>query len=269
MITLLFNHLRRTFQTGMIAALAAFGFHAFVVKVFQAMTTGPEAAQAGLMGRMMPKWMQTAMGLEQPMTELSGFLTVVYQHPFMLAIIVAVPIAAASSLLAGEIERRTLALLLGRPLSRSRIVLSVAFVCAFWSAVAAAAAWGGTFAGVRWTGSAPPDFRMLGFVALNLYLLALASAGIALTVSSMVSEKSDAVGWCVTILLGMYVANFLVQIWPPAAPVGDYLLFRYYAPGKMLLTNTVSALNFQVLGAVAAAGLLVALIAFSRRNFSL
>lgn len=284
MIRLVLHHLRRTAPVGLLAALAVFAFQAFAVRVFQAIITGPQAAQADLLGRVMPAWVQRAMGLEGPVTSLPAFLTLVWQHPFLLAVVLAVPLVAASSFLAGEVERRTLALLLARPVGRLQILASAAFVAVLWPALSAAAAWGGTWAGVRWTGTAPPDWRALALVAGNLYLLALASAGFALAASAMVKEKGDAVGWCVTVLLLMYVGHFLAQMYSQSAHLSQWMIFHYYTPGRLLglppvggeaaavtgaAPDPVALLtwNARILGAVGGAGLVTAAVVWARRNF--
>lgn len=269
MTSLLLVHLRRSWRLGLFAAVVAFAFQMIVVRIFQTMMTGPQAAQAGLFGRLMPKWIQTAMGLEEPLNSLSGFLTVIYQHPFLLALFFALPLATASAFLAGEVERRTLALLLSRPVSRLQITMSACLVSAFWPLLAALAAWGGTMAGIAYTGVTPaPAPDRLAWVAMNLYMLSLAGAGLALAFSALSSERSDAMGWSITILLGMYVLHFLAQIWRPAAQAADWLLFHYYSPARILVGGVIPAFNLQVLALIAVVGSVVALVAFSRRNFS-
>ena len=80
-------------------------------------------------------------------------------------------------------------------------------------------------------------------------------------------RRSTANGWTVTVALGMYVCNFLAQIWPPAASVNDFSLFRYYVPTRLFLGGTLLPWECGVLGGVGLAGMAVAWIAWRFRDF--
>lgn len=261
-------HLRRSYRLALLVSAGLFAFHALMVRVFSVM-----AAQGGTppaFGRFLPKGVQTFLGMDKlPMNSLNGFLAVAYQHPFQLAALLAVPIAVASGLLAGEVEKKTIALLIVRRVRRVGIVFSAALVMAFWAALLTGACIGGTFAGIAWMHIRPaPAPQMMWQLGVNLYVLTLAVSGLALACSAPLSERSDAAGWAVTIVLVMYVWNFLSQVWPAAKASGPYSLFHYYTPVTILTGNAQLVYNLQLLGAVGLAGLLYAEFVYWLRDFN-
>lgn len=267
MIRLLRDHLLRTWHIVFIAGAGIFGFQAVVVLIFENITAhgDPQA-----FGRNLPQGIQSFFGIDRlPISTLSGFLAVAYQHPFLIAALLAVPIAIVSLLLAGEVEKKTISLLLARPISRISIVGSCSVVCALYCGVLVACALGGNYLGAKWVQlENPPSPGVLFNVALNLYMLALAVSGVAIVFSAWASDRSDAVGWTVTIVLMMYVWNFLAQTWPAVKPYGVYSLFYYYAPARIFMGGASLFWDYQFLAVVAAIGCLVACLIYKFRDFS-
>ncbi|MGI8906754.1 MAG: ABC transporter permease subunit [Candidatus Sumerlaeaceae bacterium] len=222
------------------------------------------------MARFMPKWVQSLFSVDPAaMNAFSGFLVISYQHPFQLAILFAVPIAAATALLAGDVEQRTMGLILSRPVSRFTVVLAASIVCLAWPALAVMCSVGGTISGMRWTQLPDPvNLRVLGMVALNLYLLAAALTSITLAISAMHDERGDSIGWAVTISLLMYVWNFLAQLWATSGSIPNFSLFRYYSPASILLRGATPTHDLIILGSVAAAALVFSAIVFRLRDIT-
>lgn len=266
MIRLTIARLRQTWIVASLVALGLFGFQFLAVFISTTMGSG----QSALLGRSLPKGLQSFLGLDRlPLNSLTGFLSVAWQHPFMLAAAFIVPLSVASRLLAGEVERRTMALLLSRPVSRAGIVLSAGLVIVLESLVVVGAAAGGTWIGshmLKVTG--PPSDVMLFNVAANLYLLMLAAGGLALAFSAWSSEQSDALGWAVTVMLIMYVWSFLTQVWPAVHQYAPYTLFHYYPATQLFQNGNPLLWNYELLGLVATAGLLYALLVYQVRDFN-
>lgn len=277
MIRLLVHHLRRTWTFGTLCAVALFLFHALALKIFKDVWTGPNAMVAGQFTRAMPKWMLAAMGIEGPMNTLPGFLSITWQHPLVLGLMLAMPVVTCTGLLAGDVERRTMAMLLARPLGRLQVYASVATMAALWPALGAAAAWAGIEMGARWTGQSLDGtgagggvpVSILAMTALNLFALSMAVAGYALLVSAASDTRGGAGDLAFWPVLIMYVGNFLVQIWPAAAPAADWMLFRHFQPGRMLLRGIVEPRDMWILAAVSAVGLIAGAVVFRRRDLAL
>jgi hypothetical protein len=245
-VRLLRHHMRQGLMPGLLVSAAAFGFQVLVARLYVAMGSGGEAH---LLGRQIPAALRQFLGVDRlPLNTLSGFLSVAWQHPFLLAALLAVPIALTSALLAGEVEHRTMSLILTRRVGRVTLVLSAAMATAVWCGVAAGAGAIGSLAGAQLMGlSAQVKTSTLFALALNLFMLMLAVGGMSLLFSAASSERTDAVGWTVTLTLLMYVAHFAAQVWPAAEPWGEISLFHYYTPSQYFLGTQDPAHNLTVL----------------------
>ncbi|MBX7246115.1 MAG: ABC transporter permease [Candidatus Sumerlaeaceae bacterium] len=202
------------------------------------------------------------------MDTINGFLAVAYQHPFLLIALLAIPISTITALLAGEIERKTIALLLSRPISRIGIVVSAAATSALWSALAITASTAGTVIAANLAGQAEKlNMAAIQSIGANLFALGLAVAGICLFFSACTNERSDATGWTVTVILFMYVWNFLSQMWPVARPYGGISVFHFFSPAQVMLGTANLSVNHAVLGVVACVGLIMGCLVYSTREF--
>jgi ABC-type transport system involved in multi-copper enzyme maturation permease subunit len=267
MIYLLLNNLRRTWRSGLLSCIALFAFQAIICRVFQQIQA---SGGAGPMARLMPKWAQSLFGIDpQAISALSGVLSIAYQHPFQLAVLFAAPVAAATAFLAGEIEQRSIGLVLARPISRFTVVTAAALICLLWPMLTTMSAFAGTLTGIHYLHiTESVDMQQLARVALNLYALAAAIVGIALAVSSMQDQRGDAVGWAVTIVLLMYAWNFLAQLWAASGALPNFSIFRYFSPPSILLRGAAPWHEIKVLAAVAATGVLFSGLVFRFRDIT-
>lgn len=264
---LFLHHLRRGLLPGLVVAAAAFGFHMLVARIYVALGSG---AEAQIFGRHIPQALRQFLGIDRlPLNTLAGFMSVAWQHPFLLAALLALPIALTASLLAGEVERRTLSLILSRPVGRVAQVVSAAAAVAVWCAVAAGAGAAGSLAGAGLMGLlAQVSPAAVAGITFNLFTLMVAVGGMGLLFSAASSEQTDAVGWTVTIILLMYVLNFTAQVWPAAAGWGDASLFRYYAPSRYFLGTHNPARDLMVLAASAVVTAAFAAAIWRMRDFT-
>ena len=267
-MTLLRHHLAHTWRLGAGAAAGMFVFYWLAMHVFKGLVL---PIGVGAIAARLPKPLLSALGIDElPIDSVRGYLAVHAQHPFVLMVLMAVPVAMCTGLLTGDVERRTLALVLVRRVRRAGVVGSAASVCALWLALGVASGLAGTVAGARMAGVADlPGIRVLLGIAASQYLLMLAVEGIALVFSAAASERSEAVAWTLVVVLIMYVWNFIAQFWPVAQPVARWMLFHYFEPKSVLLSGGLDARPAAVLGAVAAAGFLVAVAVFTRREFNI
>jgi ABC-type transport system involved in multi-copper enzyme maturation permease subunit len=261
-MTLLLAALRRTWLLGTIAAIAMFAFHVIVVRIFR---TGVQSV-----GQFLPQALQDFLGInELPITQISGFLSVAYQHPFVLAALLAIPIAIASGALAGELERKSLGFILSRPVSLVWLVSAAMLSCIIWSTLLVAASVAGTLTGMATVGvDEPPDLRLLLGVGANLLMLTSAISGIAMFFSAVSNERGDAIGWSFTMTLIMYVWNFFGQVWPVLRPFAHFSLFYYYAPQRVFLSERLPLYEMQVLGIVALVSFAAACAVYRFREFN-
>jgi hypothetical protein len=222
------------------------------------------------MASAMPKWLQSAFNISPAsFYELNGFVSVGLQHPFLLAVLLSLPVTLITAFITGDIENGSIGLIMARPVGRVRLLLAVLFVVSFWILLATTSVVAGVWIGARWTDfTSVIRFQMVLRAVGNLLLLEWAFAGIAAVISSLSSVRGDATGWCVTLILVMYVWNFLANVWNVAGRLANYSLFSFYQPTQTLLHQELPVIHLEILGIVGFAGCVLALLVFRIRDFS-
>jgi ABC-2 type transport system permease protein len=237
----------------------------------------------------------------------NDFLAMGLLHPVVLTLCVVWAVGRAAGAVAGEIDRGTMELLMSQPVPRSRIILAHLLVDAMVLQAIALAFFAGTQFGLAVVGEFIPDYTALrnlkrpdgtpipfpipekpeplpvsgrGEIAglANTCALMFAISGITIALSSAGRSRWKTTGFAVLIVVVMFVANTIGQLWEPAGFVRPLTLFFYYQPQKAMLDGNwlvnvgaawpgvphVSGIG--VLSAVGALGYLVALRVFTRRD---
>jgi len=171
-------------------------------------------------------------------------------------------IAAAAATIAGEEERRILALVLAHPVSRTRLVLAKAAAIALLVAGLGLACWLGLLIAVAMAGGGIGAGK-LAALTLHLAFLGLAFGALALALGGVTGRRSVAAGAAATVAVAMYLANGLA---PVTADWIQYLTLFHYYEGHEPLRTGVDAGGLVVLAAVTAAFLAVAAAGFRDRD---
>jgi len=171
-------------------------------------------------------------------------------------------IAAAAATIAGEEERRILALVLAHPVSRTRLVLAKAAAIALLGAGLGLACWLGLLIAVAMAGGGIGAGK-LAALTLHLAFLGLAFGALALALGGVTGRRSVAAGAAATVAVAMYLANGLA---PVTADWIQYLTLFHYYEGHEPLRTGVDAGGLVVLAAVTAAFLAVAAAGFRDRD---
>lgn len=190
-----------------------------------------------------------------------------WNHPFIILPIVGWAIARGSSAIAGEIDRGTMDLTLSRPISRSTYLaaqVAVSIVGFFILAFALAA--GAYIAGKVFTLKSPPSLFALMRPASIVFMLGLSIFGYTLPFSAI-----DSVRWRPGLIaLGITLLGVIGMTVGPLFEGFDWLaklsVFRAYAPVTIALKGAPLAYNSAVLACVFGAGVLLAYLAFLRRD---
>jgi len=171
-------------------------------------------------------------------------------------------IAAAAATIAGEEERRILALVLAYPVARTRLLLAKGAAIALLVAGLGVACWLGLLLSVALAGGGIGAGK-LAALALHLAFLGLAFGAMALALGSLTGRRAVAAGGTAAVAVSMYLVNGLAPV------VADWLqyltLFHYYEGGEPL-RNGVDAGHLVVLAAVTAVLLAVAAAGFRDRD---
>lgn len=221
----------------------------------------------GTVLQMLPPGIQAVLGNEVlRLLTLKGFLAFIFVHPFVLVLLSAFPIAFTSGALAGEVERRTIALILTRPISRSQIAGSVAVAMMIGVATMCAALWGGLALVIRLRGLGPIDLTALGWAAASATALFWAVGGVTLLTSAAASEAGRAGGLGAAFTLVSYVANYIANLSPDWGWLRRYSLFAYWDPQGVVARGGVVWSDVVVLLGVAVLTMALALVVFDRRD---
>ena len=174
--------------------------------------------------------------------------SIAWVHPVVLALVWAEGILLCTRLPAGEVDRGTIDVLLGLPVTRARIYL---VECAVWLGCGLVVVGLGVVGNVIGALTAPPESRTTFgntvLVAVNLYALYIAVAGVSCAVSSFSDRRGRAAGMVFGFLVASYLLNSLAQLWRPANSVGFLSLLNYYRPLPILREGVFPAADLVVL----------------------
>lgn len=250
----------------LLGALLLLGFNVLIPTTYEGLGQGPLSSFL----QDVPKGLQAFLKAEGSLILTSGpngYTAIGYRHPIFLIVPIAFVVAIASGAVAREIERKSMLLLMARPLPRWSlllgrwgemvVVLLVLSVMAFLGTVL-----GETIGGI---GPLVSDGRF-AVVTLNAFLLFLAISNMSLLISSGVSDGGRATALAVAVAVIMFLVDFLAGIWSPFELLAPLSLFHYYDPVGTAAVGGVPARDIIVLAVVALAALAAAFALFQRRD---
>jgi ABC-type transport system involved in multi-copper enzyme maturation permease subunit len=169
-------------------------------------------------------------------------------HPVVLTIIWAHEIVFCTRMPAGEIDRGTIDVLLGLPVSRRAVYLCES---AAWL-VSGVLILSMGLAGHLMTASAmPADMRpapsRVILVLTNLFCVYVSVGGIAFLVSALSDRRGRAIAIVFSIVLASFLLNFLAQFWEPAQQLAFLSVMDYYTPATILLEGRLPTSDVSVL----------------------
>jgi ABC-2 type transport system permease protein len=201
---------------------------------------------------------------------LAAWVTVGQEHPLFLGAATLFLIGGGVRAIAGELEGGTLELVLTRPLSRARYLLSwIAVLVSGAAAIALAYSLGCILAWelFRPAGGHVHPWYMLESAVYTMLLLA-AIAGVGLLASACSSERGRALSWAAGLVVGSYAWNFLLSLVSSLRPLARLSPWWYYAPGALIDRGTIPWADGAVLAVVAVATAGLALVIFIRRDLT-
>jgi ABC-2 type transport system permease protein len=173
----------------------------------------------------------------------------------------------SSSFLAGEIDHKTIDVLLAQPIRRERLVLAryaalVPIVILLITAALAGIVTGITAINV--TASVP----WLAYTLSYMGMFVLAFGAIALFISAYLSDSRRAVLVSLGVLVTMYFLETLGSVVDLLGPIRYLSLFHYAQYNAILMSRTLSLADFVVMLAVAVVFLALTVYAFRRRDIN-
>lgn len=206
-------------------------------------------------------------------TEMSGsigpeiFSSIPWVHPVVLALTWAHAIVVCTRVPAGEIDRGTVDVLLGLPISRWELFLSENVV---WICSALVMMTLGVIGNTIGNLNAPPDARLsfarVVIVLVNLLCLYVAVGGAAWLASALSDRRGRAITVLFALVLASFLLNYLAQFWEPADRVVFLSILRYYRPLFILRDGAWPLHDMLVLLGIAGVLWTAAGIVFARRD---
>ena len=199
---------------------------------------------------------------------LPGALTLGLQHPLAIAFLGIFAIGSTTGAVAGERERGTLEVLLARPISRTRLYVTLAVATLILLTLVLLALLGGQLAGVAIQGLTDElDLAAMPLVVASGLLLWGAFAAFGLAASVTFDRHAPALGLSLAYLLVNYFLEILGSLWTDVAWSQEYSLFHHFQPGEILQGNA-DPIDFLILGLAVLAPIVYALIVFPRRDLA-
>jgi ABC-2 type transport system permease protein len=216
----------------------------------------------------MPESIKALAGLQNlpPGVGLSLETFVSVEFMSMWAAMVAIyAVFAAGGIVAREVERGTMDLILAQPLSRTRLVLSKFAVFLTGVAVIALGSLLGILAGIVLTS----EKMSLGNTALALLQgssLVLAVGSYSLLFSCLTLDARRTLLLSGTITSALYILNFTAPALKSYTWVGRLSLFHYFAPESILRTGQLDWCGLGIFWGLALLCLALSLAIFLRRD---
>jgi ABC-type transport system involved in multi-copper enzyme maturation permease subunit len=201
--------------------------------------------------------------------DLTTFGSIAWVHPVMLAIVWAHAIICCTRVPAGEVDRGTIDVLLGLPVSRWSLFASESLVSAASAVALLAFVVAGNALGtwrVR-TGFQFEPARVL-IVLVNLMCLYIAVGAGAWLFSALSDRRGRAIGIVFVIVVASFLLNYLAQFWEPARNLAPLGMLRYYRPLYILRDGSWPTRDLFILLSAGAILWTAAGLIFAQRDLS-
>ena len=206
-------------------------------------------------------------------TELGDEITarsmqvLIWVHPVVLALVWTHETVLCTRMPAGEIDRGTIDVLLGLPVSRRAVYCCESIV---WL-VSGLLLLGMGLLGHRIAAPAMPEairpeLSRAVLVMANLYGIYVAVGGIAFLVSALSDRRGRAMAIVFGILLASFLLNFVAEFWEPAEKIAFLSVMKYYQPAQILLSGDFPIRDVAVLLSVGGSAWLLGGEVVARRS---
>lgn len=193
--------------------------------------------------------------------------SILWVHPVVLTLAWGHQIVVCTRVPAGEIDRGTIDILLGLPVSRRTVYLSES---AAWllsgTTVLLLGLLGHLITAPAMSVDVRPDRLELAIIMLNFWCVYVGVGGLTLFVSAMSDRRGHAIAVVFAIVLASFLLNFLAQFWEPAKRIVFLSVMDYYRPAEILQSRSVPVADIATLLVVGGAAWVLGGLVFSRRS---
>ena len=234
----------------LLACIAMFAFKALLTLILPQMLEN--MGEILLRMRFAKTMISSLLGINIESEDTAQMLqAILWVHPVVLALVWTWEIAFCTRMPAGEIDRGTIDVLLGLPVSRRTV-----YACesAVWLVSGIVLLGAGAIGHLLVVRSVAPEYRpttlQIFLVLVNFFALYIAVGGVVYLVSACNDRRGRAILISIAILLCSFLLNFLAQLWEPARPVAFLGVLSYYRPADIIRTGGLPMADLAVLLAV-------------------
>lgn len=204
------------------------------------------------------------------LTGLAGYLSLAYDHPVYLVLVMSAVVGFASRSIAGEIDRGTLALTLSRPIPRTNVYLArlagLVILIVLFAASGPIATWLGL---VIAKPSGDVGISQLATLGAVCGLLAWSVGGLTLMVSAASDSTGRVVGWATGFLVVSFFVDYFAELWTVLEPIRPLSIFWYFDTTATIVDGSVPMKSLLVLGGSGAIAIVIGWRIFERRDLSI
>jgi ABC-2 type transport system permease protein len=178
---------------------------------------------------LLPSIVKTALGSEWLQAgNTAGLIAIGYHDPFVLALYMLFAVGVPTGLLAGEVQRGTMELILSRPATKTQVYLCAGTLTILGMAALVFVMFFGTVVGTNlYDFGEPIPLHPFFRIAVNGGLLAGAVGAIALLAAAVFRRRNMAVGVTAAFLVVNYFVYIISDWWPRMNFLKPATLFHY------------------------------------------
>ncbi|MBN1764528.1 MAG: ABC transporter permease subunit [Sedimentisphaerales bacterium] len=216
----------------------------------------------------LPSFIKAALGGEAlQVGNITGLITIGYQHPMILTLYMIYAVAVPSGLLVGEKQRGTMELILCRQVTKTQVYICVALLTLAGMFLLTIVMFLGTVASTHiYEFDDEIPLYSLFRLAINAGMLASTVGAIALLSSSIFRRRVQAINITIIFLVIQYFIYIISEWWPPMNWLYPASLFYYIGKADIFIRNQWPLGHLCVLGSVLITATLAGHIIWSRRD---
>jgi len=218
---------------------------------------------------MFPSVVKIALGGEMVQVgNTPGLIAIGYQHPFVLFCFMLFAVGVPTGLLAGEVQRGTMELILSRPVTKTQVYVCAGLLTLAGMFTLVMIMFLGTVTALNiYDFGEPISLRLFFRIAINGGLLASTVGAIALLAAALFRGRNLAVGVTAAFLVANYFIWIISQLWPRMIFLRHASLFNYVIGPKVWARWPLDDMG--VLAAVLLVALVTGGIIWHRRDLPL
>ncbi len=265
-MTLVFRHSVRSHRIALLVmTLAVVGFGILISTSFQGLGESfpLENLPAGI------RAMLSSQGNLLAVSNAQGYIALGFRHPLVIVIIAAYGVASASAAIAGEIDRKTILMLLARPLPRHHLVIAKLVDSLLGIVALVLALFVGTEIGIALAGLGDAvSIGTLLLMSFNALALFFAIMGYSYLISALSSSLGRAIMLSTAVAVVSFFVDFMANLFDVLEPLGYISIFHYFDPIAIVAEGGFPSLEIGILLSVALVTTVAAIFAFQRRDIA-